>query len=248
MRESRYTGRPRGATVEFPFSFEEPKRSMSFFITLVENSDASRRAIETMPKVHAMMHKGLTLQEYRAFLRDLYHIVSHFCPIMAAAAARCDDGLRDIRNELFERIEEEKGHEKWVLEDIAAMGGDINVQTAAPSAPVQAMIGFNYYAAERIHPCSVLGMLYVLEVVASVYGGKVADSIARAIGRKTGAGGFRFLSSHATLDADHMAKLNVLLKTIDDPAAQAAIINSTRVNFHQFGQIFSEGGFASHLG
>jgi len=221
---------------------------MSFFITLLENSDASRRAIETLPRVHSMMHKGLTLAEYRAFLRDLYHIVWHFCPIMAAAAARCDERLRDIRYELYERIGEEKGHEEWVLEDIAAIGGDAQgAQGAAPSAPVQAMIGFNYYAAERVHPCSVLGMLYVLEVVASVYGGKAADSIARAIGRETRSGGFRFLSSHATMDADHMAKLNVLLKTIGDPAAQAAIIDSTRVNFHQFGQLFSDGGFASHL-
>lgn len=220
---------------------------MSFFITLVEESDVHRRAIETTPRVHAMIHKGLTLPEYRAFLRDLYHIVWHFCPIMAVAAARCDDRLRNIRYELYERIGEEKGHEDWVLEDITAVGGRTDVQVAAPSAPVQAMIGFNYYAAERVHPCSVLGMLYVLEVVASVYGGKVADSIARAIGRETGAGGFRFLSSHATMDADHMAKLNVLLKTIDDPAAQAAVIDSTRVNFHQFAQLFSDGGFVAHL-
>jgi pyrroloquinoline quinone (PQQ) biosynthesis protein C len=220
---------------------------MSFFITLVESSDVSRRAIETLPKVHAMMNKGLTLPEYRAFLRDLYHIVWHFCPIMASAAARCGDGLRDIRYELYERIGEEKGHEDWVLEDIVAVGGDAKAQAAAPSAPVQAMIGYNYYAAERVHPCSVLGMLYVLEVVASVYGGKAADSIARAIGRDPGKGGFRFLSSHATMDADHLAQLNVLLKTVDDPAAQSAIIDSTRVNFHQFGQLFSEGGFASHL-
>ena len=220
---------------------------MSFFITLVERSDDSRRAIESSPRVQAMMHKGLPLPEYRAFLRDLYHIVWHFCPIMAVAAARCDDRLKNIRYELYERIGEEKGHEDWVLEDIAAVGGDLNVRATPPSAPVQAMIGYNYYAAERVHPCSVLGMLYVLEVVASVYGGKAADSIARAIGRETGAGGFRFLSSHATMDADHMAKLNVLLKTIDDPAAQAAIIDATRVNFHQFVQLFSDGGFVSNL-
>lgn len=229
---------------------------MSFFITLVEESDGSRRAIETAPRVHSMIHKGLTLAEYRAFLRDLYHIVWHFCPIMAAAAARCGDGLRKVRYDLYERIEEEKGHEDWVAEDIAALSGDgkadiaavgRNAKAAAPSAPVQAMIGYNYYAAERVHPCSVLGMLYVLEVVASVYGGKASDSIARALGRETGAGGFRFLSSHATMDADHLAQLNVLLKTIDDAAAQAAIIESTRVNFCQFGQLFSDNGFASHL-
>ena len=221
---------------------------MSFFITLVESSDASRRAIETSPRVHAMMHKGLALPEYLAFLRDLYHIVWHFCPIMATAAARCGDSLRGIRYDLYERIEEEKGHENWVLEDIGALGGDADgMGAASPSAPVQAMIGFNYYAAERVHPCSVLGMLYVLEVVASVYGGKAADSIARAIGRETGKGGFRFLSSHATMDVDHMAKLNLLLKTIEEPAAQAAVISSTQVNFHQFGQLFSDGGFVSHL-
>jgi hypothetical protein len=44
-----------------------------------------------------------------------------------------------------------------------------------------------------------------------------------------------------------MAKLNVLLKTIADPAAQAAIIASTRVNFHQFSQLFHDEGFVSHL-
>jgi heme oxygenase len=217
---------------------------MSFFITLVENSDTSRRAIETSPRVHAMMHKGLALPEYLAFLRDLYHIVWHFCPIMATAAARCGEPLRNIRYELYERIGEEKGHEDWVLEDIKSLGGK---SVASPSAPVQAMIGYNYYAAEHVHPCSVLGMLYVLEVVASVYGGKASDSIARAIGRDPGKGGFRFLSSHATMDADHLAQLNVLLKTIDDPLAQAAVISSTQVNFHQFGQLFSDGGFVSHL-
>jgi len=224
------------------------REKMSFLITLLESSDASRRAIERLPKVHSMIHKGLTLAEYRAFLHDLYHIVLHFCPIMVAAEARCNERQENIRAELRERIEEETGHEQWVLEDIAAVGGDIrSVRETPPSAPVQAMIGFNYDAAGRVHPCSVLGMLYVLEVIASVYGGKAADSIARANGRDAAAGGFRFLSSHATMDAEHMAKLNVLLKTIDDPGAQAAIINSTRVNFHQFGQLFAEDGFASHL-
>jgi len=48
---------------------------MSFFITLVEDSDAGRRALEDEPRVHAMIHHGLNLQEYRAFLHDLYHIV-----------------------------------------------------------------------------------------------------------------------------------------------------------------------------
>jgi pyrroloquinoline quinone (PQQ) biosynthesis protein C len=216
---------------------------MSFFITLVEMTDASRRDLELIPKVHSMMNHGLTLAEYRGFLHDLYHIVWHFCPVMSAAAARCDDRFRDVRYDLYERIEEEKGHDSWVLEDIEALGGDVRaVRETPPSPPAQAMIAFNYYASDRVHPCSVLGMLYTLEVVSSVYGGRVADSIARALGRNVEDGGFKFLSSHATMDLDHMAKLNRLVKTIDDAGAQNAIVNATRVNFHQFGQLFREGG------
>ena len=216
---------------------------MSFFITLVEMTDASRRDLETIPKVHSMIHHGLTLSEYRAFLHDLYHIVWHFCPVMAAAAARCDDNFRNVRYELYERIEEEKNHETWVLDDIEAVKGDVQAaRNDPPSMPVQAMIAFNYYSVERVHPCAVLGMLYTLEVIASVYGGRVSEAIARAIGRDVSAGGFKFLSSHATMDVDHMAKLNALVKTIADPAAQNAIVNTTRVNFHQFGQMFREGG------
>ena len=221
---------------------------MSFFITLVEMTDANRRELETVPKVNAMIHHGLSLAEYKAFLHDLYHIVWHFCPVMAAAAARCSDRFREVRYDLYDRIEEEKGHETWVLEDIEAIGGDVaGARAHPPSAPVQAMIAFNYFGAERVHPCSVLGMLYMLEVVSSVYGGRVSDSIARTLGRNVDAGGFRFLTSHATMDLDHMAKLNRLVKTIDDPDAQECIINSTRVNFYQFGRMFGEGGFQSSV-
>ena len=221
---------------------------MSFFITLVEMTDASRRELEMIPKMHSMIHQGLTLAEYKGFLHDLYHIVWHFCPIMAAAAARCDDRHRQVRYELYQRIEEEKGHETWVLEDIEAVGGDVSgARAIPPSAPVQAMIAFNYYSAERVHPCSVVGMLYMLEVVSSVYAGRVSDSIARAIGRDVDAGGFKFLISHSAMDVEHLAKLNLLVKTIAEPAAQESIINSTRVNFFQFGRMFAEGGFTAAL-
>lgn len=227
------------------FAEAEP---VSFFITLIEMTDASRRELELVPKINSMIHHGLTLAEYRAFLNDLYHIVWHFCPVMAVAAARCGDEFRDVRYELYQRIGEEKGHETWVLEDIEALGGDVpSAGSNPPSAPVQAMIAFNYYGAERVHPCSVLGMLYMLEVVSSVYGGRVSDSIAHALGREVAAGGFKFLTSHAAMDLDHMAKLNRLVKTIGDPGAQEAIVNSTRVNFYQFGRMFGDGGFAAHI-
>lgn len=221
---------------------------MSFFLTMIEATDVYRREMEAIPKIHAMIHHGLTQPEYQAFLHDLYHVVWHFCPAMAAAASRLSDDFRQVRYELYGDIEEERGHEGWVLEDVAAIGGDVrSVQSTPPSAPVQALVAFNYASTEREHPCAVLGMLYTLEVMSSVYGGRVADSIARSLGRDVDAGGFRFLSSHASMDLDHLAKLNRLLKTIEDGRAQGAVINSVRVNFYLFGQMFKENGFITHV-
>ena len=220
---------------------------MSFFITLLETTDASRRELEAIPKMNAMLAKGLPLREYHAFLHDLYYIVWHFCPTMAAAASRVDDRFRQVRYELYERIQEERGHYDWVLDDAAAVGADVErIRREPPSPPVQGMVAFNYYCAERAHPCAILGMLYALEVIASAYAATLAQSIGKAIGRDFEGPGFRFLLSHSAMDADHVAKLNVLVKTIEDPAAQASIVNATRVNFYQFGRLFMPGGFAVH--
>lgn len=216
---------------------------MSFFIKLIETTDSERRSLENIPKVHSMIHHGLTLPEYQAFLHDMYHVVWHFCPIMAAAASRCGEEFRQVRYRLYDNINGEKGHEAWVLDDIAAVGGDVErAKTQPPSLPVQSLIGFNYSTVERTHPCGVIGMLYTLEVVSSVYGGRVATAISRSTGI-AGPRGFTFLDSHASMDQDHMAKLTELVKTIQSPEAQQAIINATRVNFWLFGQIFHQPAF-----
>ena len=222
------------------------KSKPSFFIELLETTDTSRRELEAIPKMTAMLNRGLSAAEYRAFLHDLYYVVWHFCPTMGAAASRCDDRFRQVRYELYERIEEEKDHETWVLEDLDAVGGDrARVQALLPSPPIQCMLAFNYYCAERAHPCAVIGMLYSLEVIASAYAATLAQSIAKSLGRNYEGPGFKFLLSHSAMDQDHVAKLNKLVKTIEDPQAQEAIVNATRVNFYQFGRMFHDGGFTS---
>lgn len=108
-----------------------------FFLTLIEATDEERRALEAIPKVHSMINHGLTRDEYAAFLHDLYHVVWHFCPIMAAAASRMGDTFRQVRYQLYHNIEEEKDHETWVLEDVEATGGDVDyVRFNPPSAPI----------------------------------------------------------------------------------------------------------------
>ena len=209
---------------------------MSFFIQLIETTDAERCELEGLQKIQDMLGGKMTREEYIAFLLDLYHVVWHFVPIMGAAASRCPDAFRQVRYHLYHEIEEEKGHELMVLEDLKIFGVEAEaVKARTPSYPVQAMLAYNYYTCERVHPCGVIGMLYALEFISSVYSGQLAAAISLGL-KMPLPQGFTFLDSHSAMDLNHLAELRELLQTIDDPAAQKIIMNAIQVNFYLFKQ------------
>jgi pyrroloquinoline quinone (PQQ) biosynthesis protein C len=208
-----------------------------FFADLVTHTDEARRTFETNSKVLDIVANGLPLERYRTLLLELYHVVWHFNPVCAAAASRVGDAHREVRYFLYEHMQEEKGHEEWVINDLDAMGVPrADVLSYRPSHHLLAMNGYNYWAADRLHPCSVLGMLYALEVVASVYGGQMTAAISESL-LLQGDRGISFISSHAELDAEHMADLRVVLNRIEDDEAKQAVIDTTVFNFQQFGRV-----------
>jgi pyrroloquinoline quinone (PQQ) biosynthesis protein C len=132
---------------------------------------------------------------------------------------------------------EEKGHEEWVMNDLEVMGvGRMEALRYRPSNALLALNGYNYWTADRRHPCAVLGMVYALEVVASVYGGPIAAAIKESLLLEEGRG-ISFITSHVTMDAEHMAELRVVMNKITDSDAQDAIVESTIFNFEQFTRV-----------
>ena len=209
-----------------------------FFAELIAHTDEDRRGFETHPVVMDAVARGMSVERYRALLLELYHVVWHFNPICATAAARMgtpqDELLQPIRHFLYEHMFEEKGHESWVLNDLVAVGVAADrVRAHEPQPHTLALIGYNHWSAQGQHPCSVLGMLYALEVIASVYGGPFAAAIREAL-LLDGDAGVSFIDSHATMDARHMADLRLILNQVPDVVAQAAVLQSVRVNFHHF--------------
>ena len=212
---------------------------MSFANQLIELTEINCREIESTPTIKKMLSGDVSEKHYVSFLTDIYPIVLHFCPIMAAAAGRCADRYEAVRTYFYDHIHEEKGHEKIVLQDIASFGhASEQVIEKAPRGPIQTMIAFNYYSALVGNPCSVLGMIYVLEIISSVYAGKAADAISTAFGRKL-SDGFIFLQSHASADMEHMAKLRNLFQSLDSPEIFSDLTNSIKMNFYLFYQIFT---------
>ena len=211
---------------------------LPFFADLVTRTDEARRDFEINPVVLDAVGHGMTVERYRRLLLELYHVVWHFNPVCAAAASRVADAQRQVRYYLYDHMHEESGHEQWVLNDLEAVGvGSAATQAHVASTHTLALNGFNYWNADRRHPCAVLGMMYALEVIASVYGGTFSSAIRESL-LLDGERGVSFISSHATMDAEHMATLRQVLNTIDDAAAREAIVESTHVNFYQFTRMF----------
>ena len=124
------------------------------------------------------------------------------------------------------------------MNDLEAVGVSHAVTRAhAASINTLALNGYNHWAADRRHPCTVLGMMYALEVIASVYGGTFSAAIRESL-LLEGDRGVSFISSHATMDAEHMVTLRKILNTITDDAAREAVVESTLVNFHHFTRVF----------
>jgi pyrroloquinoline quinone (PQQ) biosynthesis protein C len=212
---------------------------LPFFGDLVVRTDEARRDFETHPVILDAVANGMTFERYRKLLLELYHVVWHFNPACAAAASRMPDEFRQVRYFLYEHMQEESGHEQWVVNDLEAVGvGLAVIASHPPSLDTLALNGFNYWAADRRHPCSVLGMLYALEVIASVYGGTFASAIRESLLLEDDRG-VSFISSHATMDMEHMATLRQVLNTVTDPAAQEAIAETVLVNFHLITRVFA---------
>jgi pyrroloquinoline quinone (PQQ) biosynthesis protein C len=211
--------------------------SLPFFGDLVLRTDESRRGFETHPVVMDAVARGMSAQRYGALLLEIYHVVWHFNPVCAAAASRLADDFASVRYFLYEHMHEESGHEVWVRNDLQAVGvTPAQTQAHAPGVHTLALAGYNYWSADRRHPCSVLGMLYSMEVISSVYGGPFAAAIRESL-LLEGDRGVSFIGSHASLDARHMAELRQVLDTVHDESARAAVTESVQVNFHHFTRI-----------
>ena len=211
----------------------------NFFTDVITRTDEARRSFETNPVVVDAVATGMSLERYRSLLCEIYHIVWHFNPICAAAASRLGDDFARVRYFLYEHMHEESGHEQWVMSDLDAVGfGKERLADYQPSSQVLALIGYNYWAADRRDPCSVLGMMYVLEVIAAVYGGPFSAAIKEGL-LLQGDRGTSFLTSHASMDAQHMATLREILNLVTEHRPQAAVIESINVNFHHVTSIFA---------
>lgn len=219
---------------------------MSFYQTLIAATAAERIAFQNTPVIRRAVTLGIPRDVYIAYLTQAYHHVKWTCPLLALAAAHAGPEDAPLHAALYEYIAEETGHETWILNDIAALGGDAEAaRRSRPNAACRAMVGYVHYAIANVHPCAMLGMVHVLEGMSVRLADAAASGIAGAIGA-TGPEGFTYLTSHGAIDQAHVAFFETVANRIDDQKAREAVIETAQVVYRLFGAMFTEvaDGFA----
>ncbi|MCX4744426.1 iron-containing redox enzyme family protein [Kitasatospora sp. NBC_01287] len=164
---------------------------------------------------------------YGHYLRAMHEVLRASVPLMELAARRCAElGPRDpvagpLGAYLTEHIDEERGHDDWLLADLAAAGLDpAPLLREQPPVLVARLVGPQYYWIEHFHPVALLGYITVLE------GHAPAPWLAEQLAADTGLpqAAFQTVSHHAALDTGHCVDLERILDLLPlDPAQEAAV-------------------------
>jgi pyrroloquinoline quinone (PQQ) biosynthesis protein C len=213
---------------------------MSFHATLLQQTAAARMDLLATPIIQGALQRGeVSLPSYIAFLTEAYHHVRHTVPLLQATQAALPDRHAWLRGPLDEYIAEEAGHDEWILNDIAACGGNAaSVRHGRPGHATEVMVAYAYDTIARGNPLGFFGMVHVLEGTSVSLALMAADAIQKPLGLPDAA--FSYLRSHGTLDQEHTAHFALLMDRIDDPADQAAIVHAARAFFRLYGDVFRE--------
>lgn len=210
---------------------------MSFFQTLKARTETARAELLAAPIIRRALAGHITLAEYTAFLEQAYHHVRHTVPLLMATGARLPERYGWLRSAVAEYIEEEIGHEEWILNDLAACGCDKEtVRAGAPSHATELMVAYAYDTVQRINPLGFFGMVHVLEGTSIAVADRAADTLRTSLGLPKKA--FSYLYSHGALDLEHVQFFENLMNRVEDPRDQDAIVHAAGVFYHLYGDIF----------
>jgi len=210
---------------------------MHFYDRLQQETEAARKTLMTAPLIVNTLQGKITHNIYLAFLTQAYHHVKHTTPLLMTVGGRIPGHLEWLRDAIAEYIEEELGHQEWILNDIAACGADKEaVRHGKPSVETELMVAYAYDTIQRVNPVAFFGMVQVLEGTSIKVATEAAEKIQQALKLPNQA--FSYLRSHGTLDLDHVKFFESLMNKVESRSDQDAIIHAANVFYKLYGDIF----------
>lgn len=210
---------------------------MKFFDQIQTQSATEREYLLAAPIIAQAINGQVSLDSYVAFLTQAYHHVKHTVPLLMACGARLPDRLEWLRAAVAEYIDEEYGHDEWILNDIAACGADADaVRRSLPALPTELMVSYVYDRIARHNPVSFFGMVNVLEGTSIALATRAAGTLQTNLKLPNKA--FSYLASHGSLDLEHIKTYENLMNQLDHEDDKTAVLHTARVVYRLYGDMF----------
>ncbi len=210
---------------------------MPFHDRLLAATDTEREKFLAIPILQRALHSDITREDYITFLEQAYHHVKHTVPLLMGCGCRLPEHYAWLREAVGEYIEEETGHEEWILDDITACGGDRNAaRDATPFAATELMVSYAYDVIQRRNPVGFFGMVLVLEGTSAAIASSAAAVIKQHLNLPDNA--FSYLDSHGVLDQGHIEFFRNLMNRITCDEDQNTVIHCANMFYHLYGNIF----------
>ena len=215
----------------------EVNSELSFFQRLQQETAKEQQYLLSAPIIERCFKGEICVDDYVAFLQQAYHHVKHTVPLLMSVGAKLTDEQEWLRCAVAEYIEEEIGHQEWILNDIAQCGYDKEqARHSQPTLETQLMVAYSYDAINRKNPLTFFGLVHVLEGTSIAMADNVAASIGTALNLPQSA--FSYLISHGSIDIEHVKFFEELMNKITDSQQQQVIINAAKVFYQLYGNIF----------
>lgn len=209
-----------------------------FFHEIEAITADARHRLEHIPAIERCLDGLVEMQTYQAFLTEAYHHVKHTVPLLMACGSRLPERLEWLREAIVHYIEEEVGHQEWILNDIQHLGGDKEtVRHGKPSLATELMVSYAYDTVARNNPVGLFGMVYALEKTSSTIATYAAGQIVSALDLKPDA--MSYMVSHGSLDIEHMQHFEKLMNRLENEQDKAAVLHAAEVFYELYTNIFA---------
>ncbi|WP_036301451.1 TenA family transcriptional regulator [Methylotenera sp. L2L1] len=215
---------------------------MTFYQTLLKETEQERAELLSLPLITKGAAGEISHDTYVGFLTQAYHHVKHTTPLLMACGGRLPAHYEWLRTAIGEYIEEEMGHQEWVLNDIAACGGDKEAVRSSTTPETSAclatevMVAYAYDMINRVNPVGFFGMVLVLEGTSTAVATQAGETLMQSLNLPKKA--FSYLLSHGSLDISHVSFYESLMNQITSPEDQATLIHSAKIFYRLYGDIF----------
>lgn len=210
---------------------------MPFYEQLLQATQPEQKQLQSIPIIQKALVGAVTLQQYVAFLTEAYHHVKHTLPLLMSCGARLPQTHEWLRTDMAHYVEEELGHQEWILNDIAACGCDAEaVRHGQPGAATELMVAYAYDTTMRCNPVGFLGMVHVLEGTSVQLATHAAGALQKALNLPAKA--FTYLKSHGGLDLQHVDFFVGVVNRLELEQDRQAVIHCARRFFELYGNIF----------